>query len=147
MAKIKRGDIIRVAGGAVLIGQSGTALSDAPGGWEDCQIQFDGYPKPRIMSASRLQVLKSNVIRSGSYKERADRLMKRPEIQRITDAYIQSKLCAFLLGKEKAKEAKARLFAMDHSEETIQQDEAFVQGQGKIGPVLEKRRKREAFWG
>lgn len=55
---ISKGDTVRVVGGACLAGQSGIAMEDNYGRNGMVSVQFEGYPKPRRIEASRLQVTK-----------------------------------------------------------------------------------------
>lgn len=55
---ISKGDRVKVVGGMMLSGQSGIALGDSFGRSGRVMVQFEGYPKPMHIDASRLLVTK-----------------------------------------------------------------------------------------
>ena len=168
-AHIYKGDRVKVAAGGAMCGQSGIAMQDCPGRSGPVMVQFEGYPKPRKIEASRLLVVKpiEGVDRNKATKpappqpvgrsytrgvgetdrQLRDRIQERLSKQdRKVRASREEKRRALIQARLRAGLVLGSLLARFPSQEDRDAEEAVIHERAAKLEALSKARKRSAYW-
>lgn len=165
-AHIYKGDRVKVAAGGAMCGQSGIALQDCPGRAGVISVEFEGYPKPRRIEASRLLVIKpiEGVKRDAAPKpappqpvgrtytrgagesdrQFRERILHKQE--RKVMARREEKRRELAQGREQAERTLATLQARFPSQEARDAEEAVIHERAAKLEALAAARRQRAFW-
>lgn len=164
-AHIYKGDRVKVAAGGAMCGQSGIAMQDCPGRSGPVMVQFEGYPKPRKIEASRLLVIKpiEGVERDKPKPPAPPQPVGRTYIDppamgrhrkldlsnkqdRKRAANTEEKRRALIQARNRAECALGSLLARYPSQEDRDEEEAVIHERAAKLEALSQARKRIAYW-
>ena len=134
---IRSGDLVRVQGGMVFIGQTGIALQDAPHGSGKIDVQFNGYPNPKRVNATLLAVV-------GKSKAPLPERGLGVAAHRVRESDIITAYDLRIVSLKKARDTLVRINST--SEQDQREDEELTYIEGEKRRELEQRRRKQAFW-